>query len=166
MTQTNAIDFAAATQAVNQAESILIVTHVAPDGDAFGSMLALAEALRNDGKRVDCAVDGGSIEFASFLAGNDQIKGKLTEGQWDLMISVDASDEERSGEVGVYGRANSRQVINLDHHKTNTGFGNIHVVDVNAVSATEVRSASRRIAPARTRSRSRTFRRRPVPASK
>ncbi len=138
MTLTISVDMAAATQAVNQAESILIVTHVSPDGDAYGSMLALAEALRNAGKRVDCAVDGGATDFTSFLAGNDQVRGKLTEGEWDLMISVDASDEERTGEVGAYGRQHSKQVINLDHHKTNTGFGDIHVVDVAAVSATEV----------------------------
>lgn len=152
MTQTKTINWAAATQAVNQAENILIVTHVSPDGDAFGSMLALATALRNEGKRVDCAVDGGPMEFVSFLSGYDLIKDKLTEGQWDLMVSVDASDEERTGNVGVYGRQNSRRVINLDHHKTNTGFGDIHVVDEDAVSATEVvyrwlRWMGRRITP-------------------
>jgi phosphoesterase RecJ-like protein len=54
------------------------------------------------------------------------------------MLSVDASDEERTGEAGAYGRAHSQTVINLDHHATNTGFGQIHLVSPQAASATEV----------------------------
>jgi phosphoesterase RecJ-like protein len=54
------------------------------------------------------------------------------------MISVDSSDEERTGESGVYGRAHSARVINLDHHITNTFFGDIFLVMPSAVSATEV----------------------------
>ena len=54
------------------------------------------------------------------------------------MISVDASDEERTGMVGIYGREHSAKVINLDHHPTNTMFGDIHLVVPEAVSATEI----------------------------
>jgi phosphoesterase RecJ-like protein len=54
------------------------------------------------------------------------------------MISVDASDEERTGQAGAYGRANSRRVINLDHHPTNTGFGDVLLVVPEAVSASEI----------------------------
>ncbi len=54
------------------------------------------------------------------------------------MISVDSSDELRTGAAGIYGRAHSQQVINLDHHATNTAFGQIHLVNARAVSATEV----------------------------
>jgi phosphoesterase RecJ-like protein len=54
------------------------------------------------------------------------------------MISVDSSDEERTGKCGAYGRLHSKTVINIDHHATNMMFGNIHLVDPTAVSATEV----------------------------
>lgn len=135
---TNKTDWAAATQAVDQAAAILIVTHVSPDGDAIGSLLGLGNALRERGRSVTCAVDGGVTGYLDFLPGTKAVLDKLTFGHWDLMISVDSSDEERTGAVGAFGRSRSQQVINLDHHATNTLFGDIHLVMPETVSATEV----------------------------
>jgi phosphoesterase RecJ-like protein len=127
-----------ATAAVETAASILIVTHVSPDGDAIGSLLGLANALRERGKTVAAAVDGGVPPVYMYLQNAADVASKLESGAWDLMISVDASDEARSGQCGAYGRANSKRVINLDHHETNTGFGDIQLILPKAVSATEV----------------------------
>ncbi len=127
-----------AAAAVNQAGSILVVTHVKPDGDAIGSMLGLAIALREMGKKVDAAVDGGVPDYLQFIPQQETVLGELNQGQWDLMISVDASDEPRSGDAGGYGREHSTVVINLDHHATNTMFGNIHLVIPEAVAASEI----------------------------
>jgi len=135
---TEQVNWAGATQALRQAGSILIVTHVSPDGDAIGSLLALANALREMGKKVTAAVDGGVPEYLKFLPGARIVQGKLKRGKWDLMISIDASDEPRTGLVGEYGRAHCPQVINLDHHPTNVWFGDIFVVVPAAVSATEI----------------------------
>jgi phosphoesterase RecJ-like protein len=136
----NSTGWAEATQAVNDAERILIVTHVSPDGDAIGSLLGLTNALRLQGKQIDAAVDGGVPDFLRFLPGADTVLPGLSDEalRWDLLISVDASDEERTGDVGAFGRARSPRVINLDHHTTNTMFGDIHLVKSDAVSATEV----------------------------
>ncbi len=135
---TPTLNWSEATRAVEQAESILIVTHVQPDGDAFGSMLGLANALGERGCKVDTAVDGGLLDFMKFVPGSERVRAKLKSGRWDLMISVDASDEERTGLVGRYGRKHSKTVINLDHHATNIMFGDIFLVNPEAVSATEV----------------------------
>jgi phosphoesterase RecJ-like protein len=132
------LDFAGATAAVQAAQKILIVTHVSPDGDAIGTLLGLTNALRQMSRRVTCAVDGGVPGFLDFLPGANTVKDELKSGEWDLMISVDASDEERTGQIGIYGRAHSQQVINLDHHATNTLFGSIYLVMPTAVSASEV----------------------------
>ncbi len=134
----NRLDWAEATRCVNEAQSILIVTHVKPDGDAIGSLLGLTQALLEQNKTIDAAVDGGVAEAFRFLAGWDTVHDDLKTGQWDLMISVDASDEERTGEVGAYGREHSAKVMNLDHHPTNTLFGDVHLVMPEAVSATEI----------------------------
>jgi phosphoesterase RecJ-like protein len=131
-------DWKAASQAVADAQKILVVTHVKPDGDAIGSLVALANALRERGKVVEAAVDGGVPAPFLFLVGAEHVKSTLSTGAWDLMISADASDKERMGLVGAYGEANSRMVINLDHHPTNTGFGDIHLVAPEAVSAAEI----------------------------
>ena len=135
---TNKLDWDKATQAVKDAASILIVTHMNPDGDAIGSMLGLGTALANTDKAVTMAVDDGVPKSLRFLPGADDIYAKLTTRKFDLLISVDASDEERTGDVGAYGRRNSKAVINLDHHVTNTLFGDIHLLMVDAVSATEI----------------------------
>ena len=127
-----------AIAAVREAKTILVVTHVNPDGDAIGSMLGLAIALREMGKSVDTAVDGGVPDYLRYLPQQDSIIDVLKQGQWDLMVSVDASDEERTGDAGIYGRANSHLIINLDHHATNTMFGSVYLVVPSAVSASEI----------------------------
>jgi bifunctional oligoribonuclease and PAP phosphatase NrnA len=137
-TNSNTLQWTEATEAVKQAASILVVTHVSPDGDAIGSLLGLTLGLREMGKKVDAVVDGGTPDFLRFLTGANTVQGKLKRGKWDLMISTDASDEERTGLVGIYGRKHSTKVVNLDHHPTNTLFGDIFLVLPEAVSATEI----------------------------
>lgn len=135
---TNTAQWNKAEQAVQAANTILIVGHVAPDGDAIGSMLGLAHWLKNRGKIITTAVDEGVPDYLEFLPGAEDILAKLESGSWDLMISTDSSDESRTGEAGQYGRANSQTVINLDHHRTNTQFGDVLLVIPEAVSATEI----------------------------
>ena len=135
---TNTIQWIEATQFVADAESILIVAHVFPDGDAIGALLGLTTGLRERGKRVDAVVDGGVPGIFGFIPGVETVLKTLGSDDWDLMISVDASDEKRSGEAGIYGRKHCKTVINLDHHPTNTLFGDILLVVPEAVSATEI----------------------------
>lgn len=135
---TETLPYAEATQTLLNAESILLVTHFNPDGDAMGSLLGLGNALRALGKRVDLAVDKDIPDYLEFLPGTDTVLTKLTEGSWSVMVSLDSSDEERSGDVGIFGRANSPLVINVDHHPTNTRFGHLHLIKPHAVSTTEI----------------------------
>ncbi len=134
----NILNWAAATSLVQSAQSILIVTHVSPDGDAIGSLLGLGNALEQMGKAVTCAVDGGLPSFMGFLPGSGTILKELPNARWDLMITVDAGDEGRTGDVGAAGKEQSKHLINLDHHTTNTQFGEVNLVDPEAVSATQV----------------------------
>ncbi|TVR18919.1 MAG: bifunctional oligoribonuclease/PAP phosphatase NrnA [Anaerolineaceae bacterium] len=134
----NETHWQAAHDAIADASRIVVVTHVSPDGDAIGSMLGVANILRGMGKTVDCAVDGGVPPTFTFLPNADTIQPKLFKGEWDVFISTDSSDEARTGECGAYARANSRTVINLDHHATNTLFGDIHLVQSTVSSAAEV----------------------------
>lgn len=135
---TKPLEWNKAADAVRSAERVLIVTHIRPDGDAIGSLLGLANMLKSLGKDVTSVVDEGVPEFLKFLPGADTVQSAITTGDFDLMISTDASDEERTGEAGAYGREHSKTVINLDHHPTNTYFGDIYLVDPKAVSATEI----------------------------
>ena len=138
MTTISLPNWADATEAVKNAQTILVVSHVSPDGDAVGSLLSTANMLIDMGKTVTSVLDDGVPDFLGFLPNADSVVTELKAGEWDLMISVDASDEERTGKAGIYGRENSKTVINLDHHPTNTMFGDIHLVIPDAVSATEI----------------------------
>jgi phosphoesterase RecJ-like protein len=132
------VDWASAFEAVKRASSILVVTHIRPDGDAIGSALGVYHVLQTMGKAVHVVVDEGVPDYLRFLPAADVIAGSLDSGEWDLMISTDASDFERTGSAGVYGKAHSRELIVLDHHVTNTYFGDYHIVVPSAVSSTEI----------------------------
>lgn len=133
------LNWTEATEAVDNAKSILLVTHFKPDGDAIGSLLGLANALRERGSAVTTlAVDEGVPSFLRFLPGADGVQSSLTAGEWELMISLDCSDEERSGTAGVYGRAHSQRVLNIDHHPTNTLFGQLYLFEPDAASTTQI----------------------------
>ncbi|MBK9122998.1 MAG: bifunctional oligoribonuclease/PAP phosphatase NrnA [Chloroflexi bacterium] len=125
-------------EALQGSQSIVIVTHVQPDGDAIGTSLGLAHALRSIGKQVDVAVDHGVPDYLRFLPGWEQVQANLSAGEWDVLIAADSSDIERTGDCGRYARAHSKLEINLDHHATNTKFGDVQIVVPEAVSASEV----------------------------
>ena len=132
------MDWRAALDAIQAAQHILVVSHVSPDGDAVGSLLGMAGALRERGKSVCAAIDGGVPAELRFVPGSEAVHPKLSSGEFDLMIALDASDIERIGAVGAFGLAHSRRVINLDHHPTNTRFGDIHLIAPKAVAAAEI----------------------------
>lgn len=134
----NRVQWEDAAHAIETAQSILIVTHVNPDGDAIGSSLGLANALRERGKKVDVAVDGGVPEFLSYIPGAQTVQSSLESGAWDVMLSLDASDAPRTGDVGAFGRAHSAKVINVDHHETNDLFGDIFLVVPEVASTAEI----------------------------
>lgn len=127
-----------AADSIRSANTILIVSHIFPDGDAVGTLLGLGESLRALGKRVCGAIDGGLPPALTFLPQSTAIASDVSEGEFDLLIAVDSSDIERIGISGAYGLDHSKQVINLDHHATNTRYGDIHLIVPGAVAAAEV----------------------------
>lgn len=128
-----------ATALVQDAQRILVLSHVGPDGDAFGSLLGMAHALRRLGKDVITALDGGVLPEFTFLPGADDIHPALDEVavDVDLVIAVDCGDKSRMGQVGQVALATGKPLINLDHHRTNTLFGDANLVDESTVAAAE-----------------------------
>jgi phosphoesterase RecJ-like protein len=126
-----------ANRLVTGAGSILVLTHVEPDGDAIGSMLGLAHSLRRLGKEVVTAVDGGVPPDLAFIPGSEAVRPSLDGLGVDLTIAVDCGDEPRMGQVGQVALASGAPLINLDHHRTNTLFGQANLVDAATVAAAE-----------------------------
>lgn len=119
---------------LNRTDNILIVTHLRPDGDAIGSLLALGLALIAENKKVQMVLGDGVPDNFTFLEGSEIIKTK-PEGKIDYIITVDSSEIERTDTVLTgYGVPD----LNIDHHKTNTGFARLNLVEEDAVATAEL----------------------------
>ena len=103
---------------------IVVVGHIRPDGDAVGSMLGLAHALRADGKTVECVLQDGVPDKYAFLPGAADVRTSVPL-EYDYLIVVDSSDIMRTGKV-LDGLPAPDLVI--DHHNTHDDFGKLEYV--------------------------------------
>ena len=119
---------------LERANSILIASHIRPDGDAIGSLLGLGLALRNRGKAVKMVlVDGVPASFRH-LEGSDLIV-REPGGEHDTFITVDCADFKR---VGKAFESIGRPDINIDHHKTNENFGELNLIEPEEVATSAI----------------------------
>jgi len=121
---------------IRQARRILLVTHVAPDGDAIGSLLGMGWLLQELGKIVTLACEDPVPEIYAWLPGSTEIV-RQGSGQYDLVVSLDCSDERRMGRV-FDDRWTALPLLNIDHHVTNTLFGNVNWVDPSKAAASQM----------------------------
>lgn len=113
------------------ANSILIAAHIRPDGDAVGSLLGLGNALIQAKKKVLMVLSDGVPSNFHYLHRAGLVKKSVPEGMnFDLKISLDTSDLERSG--GVFN--NQEITLNIDHHVTNTMYGRFNYNDPDSVA--------------------------------
>ncbi len=119
-----------ARQLLEGAQTVLVASHVRPDGDAVCSVLGLALALQTQGKQVHMVLSDGVPSGFDHLTGVEQIARKAS-GPVDLVVSVDAADQSRTGEaLSEYPNVD----INIDHHVTNTLFGRLNLVEADSVA--------------------------------
>ncbi len=115
---------------VNAASHIAVVAHERPDADSLGSASALYSFMLQLHKKVSfvCKSD---IERRFFvIPWTDRIKHRL--GTEDLVVVSDSASLER---VGLYINA---KIVNIDHHVTNTMYGDLNIVQSEAIATTEV----------------------------
>ena len=123
--------------AIRQAESIAILSHVRPDGDAFGSQLALALSLKQLGKNVTVWNEDGMLEKYAFLPGSDMLEKPPTEpSTFDLGIALDTATQQRLGLAGE--AVSAPRWINIDHHVSNPGYGDLAHIDWSAPATGQI----------------------------
>ncbi len=121
---------------IKKAKSIVILTHENPDGDAVGSTLAMYEALKQLGKEnVDVIIPQYPRTYR-FLPNVDTVK---KEGQeiYDLAIALDcATIKMLNGWSNYFENAKTKIVI--DHHGTNTMYGDFNYVNPDSPACTQI----------------------------
>lgn len=126
-----------ASQLILGARRPLLACHVAPDGDALGSLTGLSRALRQlDLSPIPACADTVPAGF-DYIPGVDAIVQDVT-GPFDLVIAVDCSDLRRLGSLSKLPNFSQYPLINIDHHITNVDFGDVNLVDPEASSTAEV----------------------------
>lgn len=121
---------------INKYENICLTAHVNPDGDSIGSTLALAKFIKNEmNKDVNVVISDEISSTFKFLPGISDIKKEID--NIDLLITLDSADMGRLA-LDKSLVENAKCIINIDHHVTNTRFGDINFVDGKSSSTGEV----------------------------
>jgi phosphoesterase RecJ-like protein len=114
--------------------SFLVLAHEGPDGDAIGSTLGLAQALRENGKDVVAYNVDGLPQSMDFLPGCEALVSEIPADQrFDVAFVLDAGD---LGRIGLPAADLCETLVNIDHHPF-SDFGDICYLDTSA-SATAV----------------------------
>jgi phosphoesterase RecJ-like protein len=122
------VSFSTVLRDLRQAGSVTIISHVRPDGDAYGSMLGLGLSLELAGKRIHLVNQDGMIPMYAFLPESHRVQRSTPQApEADLLIAVDTSTFERLGPDCV--SWNRPVDLNLDHHASNTLYGRTNLVD-------------------------------------
>jgi len=115
-----------------------ILSHVRPDGDALGSQLALALSLEQLGKDVRVWNEDGMLEKYSFLPRAELLtKPPATADHVDVAIALDTAIQNRLG-TALAAVGSAKIWINIDHHRSNPGYGDLVIVDASAPATGEI----------------------------
>lgn len=122
---------------IKKAESIVILTHEHPDGDAVGTSLALYNALKIYGKtNVELIIPECPKTF-EFLPNANEIKKEGSKSQYDLAIGIDCSAANVLDGWSKYFETATSTIV-IDHHGTNTMYGDLNFVNPDAPACAEV----------------------------
>ena len=121
------------------ARRIASLCHENPDADTLGAAIAIALIARRLGKEYEIVSADRPAPMYSFLPLFDEIASQPT-GLADVAVVCDAATLERIGPIASSFAAwlSTTEVVNIDHHATNPGFGTVNLVDPAAAATCEV----------------------------
>lgn len=126
---------------LRRSRRLLALSHIAPDGDAIGSLLGFGWLMRElnhpDLHLTLALADPLPVQFR-WLPGATEIIADPPRQPWDVVVSLDSSDTRRLGAIFRPAEYGDVPVINLDHHVTNLYFGTVNYVDPSAAATAQV----------------------------
>ncbi|KGG80850.1 3'-5' oligoribonuclease A [Caloranaerobacter azorensis H53214] len=130
-------EFKKLKQKLDEVKDICLVSHIHPDGDSIGSLLGFGLALENINKKITMIkVDDIPYKY-KFLPQVSKLKNYEENKKFDLLIVLDCSDLDRLGSF-KHITENARYIVNIDHHISNTNYGDINIVDHKAAATGEL----------------------------
>jgi phosphoesterase RecJ-like protein len=130
------LDWSPFVREVHEHKRFLLTTHVRPDGDGLGSMLALGEALGGLGKEVRLVIASSMPPRYQFLDPRQQIErfnnAIVTSANPEVIIVLDTGTWNQLGDLGPYLRSFGGKRIVIDHHQTQDELGGTRLVDASA----------------------------------
>ena len=120
---------------IENRERFLLTSHARPDGDAIGSQLAMAFALKQLNKQVRIINCDPTPDLYSAFPGVQDIEISATaKGNFDALVVMECSNLGRPGVKDLQGN----YTINIDHHLGNENYGNINWIDETAAACGEM----------------------------
>ncbi len=116
----------------------VVAAHVRPDADALGSSLALALALEKGGHEVTVLNEDGLPENLAYLPEAERVQKPAGPVAADLAFALDNATLPRLGEGVQAALAAVPRLINVDHHVSNTRYGDQHYIDVDAPATGQI----------------------------
>jgi phosphoesterase RecJ-like protein len=125
-------------QVLRENHRFAVLSHVRPDGDALGSQLALGLSLKKLGKDVRIWNEDGMLEKYSFLPNTDLLTRPPAEPEdVDVAVALDTAIQNRLGTT-VAAIKSAKVWINIDHHPSNPGYGNVVYIDPHAPATGQI----------------------------
>lgn len=124
---------------LRNANSVAVASHVRPDGDSVGSIVALGRSLAQLGKQVHIISEDAVPGNLTFLPGVDLIQrcdGALLDVE--VAVALDTATKPRLGDRVNAAIAHVPMVINIDHHGTNPRYGHINFIDTASPATGEI----------------------------
>ncbi|MCL2234446.1 MAG: bifunctional oligoribonuclease/PAP phosphatase NrnA [Firmicutes bacterium] len=116
--------------------NILIITHMRADGDCLGSGFALKKYCEKIGKIADIVTEEPAPLRYVFMPDYHELNNRKCD-DYSLVICVDSADERRLGACFKHLK-NAKTSLNIDHHKSNTYYGDFNYVIGDASSNCEI----------------------------
>lgn len=136
------MDFEKAVNLINDSSNVLITSHRRPDGDACGSVFAIAQAIKGLGKNVQTLFLSEMPKWYEFIFDSPQpildkdiTVEQLIKKDFDLVIIVDTNSLNQLTGLGDFLEQYQEDTLVIDHHVTGNNLGSVEIIDTTASAA-------------------------------
>lgn len=132
------MNFDIISNALRDARTVGVASHIRPDADALGSTIAFTLWLRDCGKEVTAYNEEGSTAKFHYLPCHEIVSlPPSTPQQFDVFVALDTSVKNRLGTVNK-AIAPGTTVLNIDHHISNENYGDVNFIDASAPATGQI----------------------------